>query len=130
MKILRKGENKMTDFKNLKPYANRSIEDWGSVVSKDYKSFQTKYRNFLKKVCANNGYELVKFSPNHYEFSCFIKGDDKYVYVSISDVRYFKNSWYKNILIRSAKSDTDYTGGPNNYVDLPNLEAKLKRMLA
>ena len=111
----------MTEFKSLKPYLNKDLEyEWGSM--------QLKYRNFLKRVCTNNGYEL-KFMPNHYEFSAFIKNNEKYVYVSISDVRYFKNSWYNKILIRTAKSYTDYCGGVNNYVDLPNLETRIIKML-
>ena len=119
----------MVDYKNLKTYLNKGIEDWGSVVSDDYKSFQTKYRNYLKKVCKENGYELVSFNPSHYEFSCFIKGNDKFVYISISDVRYFKNQWYNHILIRSAKHEKDYTGGFNQYTSLQLLESKIKSML-
>lgn len=120
----------MVQIKTLKPYLNRTIEDWGSVTSKDYESFQRKYRNHLKKVCEANGMELVRFNPNHYEFSAFVKKDDKYVYISISDVRYFRNAWYNNILIRTAKHERDYTGGWNRYTSLPLLENSLVKMLA
>ena len=120
----------MVDYKNLKPYMAKDIEDWGSVVSDEYKSFQTKYRNFLKRVCKANGYELVKFSPNHYQFSCFIKGNDKFVYISISDVRYFKKEWFQQILIRTAESEKDYRGGMNNYTSIQCLEATIQHMLA
>lgn len=120
----------MVQIKTLKPYVNRAIEDWGSVTSKDYESFQTKYRNFLKKVCKENNLELVSFHKGHYEFSAFIKKDDKYVYISISDVRYFKNAWYNNILIRTAKHEKDYTGGWNRYTSLPLLENSLVKMLS
>lgn len=119
----------MTNYKNLKPYMAREIEDWGGYVSDDYKSFQTKYKNFLKKLCKENGYELVNFMPNHYEFSCFIKGNGKYVYISISDVRHFSKEWFNHILIRTAEHEKDYHGGPNNYTSLPNLESKIKAML-
>lgn len=119
----------MTNYTNLKPFMARDIENWGVTVSDDYKSFQTKYRNFLKKLCKENGYELVKFNPNHYNFSCFVKGNDKFVYISISDVRYFKKEWFNNILIRSAKHEKDYTGGSNQYTSLPCLEAKIQSML-
>lgn len=119
----------MENYNTLKAFINKGIEDWGCVVSDDYKSFQTKYKNFIKKVCQANGYELVNFSPNHYEFSCFIKGNDKYVYMSISDVRHFKNEWYNRILVRYAKNESDYHGEFNQYVSLTNLEAKLVKML-
>lgn len=120
----------MQQFNTLKPYVTKGIEDWGSVTSDDYKSFQRKYKNFIKKVCEENNMELVKFNPNHYEFSAFVKKDDKFVYISISDVRYFKNAWYNRILVRTAKSEKDYTGGFNNYTSLPLLETTLTKMLA
>ena len=119
----------MADYKNLKPFVKKGIEDWGSVVSDDYKSFQTKYKNFLKKLCKENGYELASFLPGHYEFSCFVKNNDKFVYISISDVRYFKTSWFNLILIRTAQNEKDYTGGYNQYTSLPCLETKIKNML-
>ena len=119
----------MESYNTLKPYLNKQIEDWGGYTSPDYKTFQTKYRNFLKKICKANGYELVRFNPNHYEFSCFIQGNGKYVYISISDVRYFSKEWFNNILIRTAQNEKDYHGGPNNYTSLPNLENKVKAML-
>lgn len=119
----------MTNYTNLKPFMARDIEDWGSVVSDDYKSFQTKYRNFLKKLCKENGYELVRFNPNHYCFTCFVKGNDKFVYISISDVRYFNKEWFNHILIRNAQHEKDYTGGFNQYTSLPCLETKIQSML-
>lgn len=68
--------------------------------------------------------------PSHYKFSCFIKGNEKFVYISISDVRFFRNKWFNNILIRTAESEKDYHGGVNQYTSLPCLEAKIKSMLA
>lgn len=121
-----------TSYKSLIPYTKRDIEDWGGVTSKDYNSFQTKYRNFLKRLCTNNGYELVNFLKGHYQFSCFIKdpATGKFIYIFISDTRYFKNSWYNNILIRTAQHEKDYRGGSNDYTSLAKLEDKIKRMFS
>jgi hypothetical protein len=56
-----------------------------------------------------------------------------YVYFSCSDVRYFKNQWYENILIRSAKDEEDFTGGPNGNTTLEefgrNVEWIIKRQM-
>ena len=120
----------MVSYATLKPYMHRPIEDYGAYTSPDYISFQTKYRNFLKKVCTENGFELVSFNKNHYEFSAFIKGNDKYVYLSISDVRYFSNEWYTNILIRTAEHERDFRGGSNRFTTLDKLENAIKNMLA
>ena len=120
----------MVSFASLKPYMRRGIEDYGSRTSPEYESFQSKYRNFLKKICNENNFELVSFNKNHYCFSAFIKGNDKYVYLSISDVRYFSKDWYSNILIRTASNERDFRGGINNYTTLEYLESKIKNMLA
>ena len=114
----------------LKPYYNHCFDDYGGVTSPDYRTFERKYKNYLNKVCKANGWELVKFSPNHYEFSCFIKNGEQYIYLSISDVRYWSEEWRKHILIRTAKSDTDYTGGSNHYTSLEALELNLQNLFA
>lgn len=111
----------MASLKEMKSYLHKEIEDYGGVTSPDYKTFETKYKNYIKKVAKEVNGELVKFNPNHYEFSCFVKRNDKYVYISICDVRYFKNQWYNNILIRTAQNEKDYSGGRNNYCSLDEL---------
>ena len=80
----------------------------------------------LKELCKTYGWELKKANKNHYTFSAFFKDiDNKYVYFSISDVRYFQNEWYTNILVRSASDDRDYTGGQNYYTNLEYLPIKI-----
>ncbi len=102
----------------------------GIYTGSDYITFQTKYLNFLKHMCKNNGWKLVNVNKNHYCFSAFIKSKtNKCVYLSISDVRYFDNDWYKNILVRTAKNELDYKGGFNNYTTLDNLENKIAQLL-
>lgn len=111
----------MATLQEMKRYLVRGIDDYGCVTSPDYKTFERKYKNYIKKVANENDGELVEFLPSHYEFSCFVKRNDKYVYISISDVRYFKNQWYNNILVRTATSDKDYKGGWNQYTNLETL---------
>lgn len=102
----------------------------GIYTGSDYITFQTKYLYFLKHMCKNNGWKLVNVNKNHYCFSAFIKSkSNKCVYLSISDVRYFDNDWYKNILVRTAKNEVDYKGGFNNYTTLDNLENKIAQLL-
>lgn len=117
-----------TDYYKLLAWRNKIIEDAGAYTSESYRKFERTYRNFLNRMCKNNGWELVSFSGNHYEFSCFIKNGDHYIYLSISDVRYFNGNWYKNILFRSAKGPKDYTGGSNRYTELSNLEYAIKQL--
>lgn len=121
----------MAKIKDLEKYINYEFST-GCYTGDDYKSFQTKYINYLKSICNANLWRLVNVGKNHYCFSAFIKGgtENKCVYISISDVRYFSNEWYNHILIRTAKNEQDYYGGFNNYTTLEHLECKIAEMLS
>ena len=121
----------MAKIKDLEKYINYEFST-GCYTGDDYKSFQTKYINYLKSICNANHWRLVNVGKNHYCFSAFIKGgnENKCVYLSISDVRYFSNEWYNHILIRTAKNEQDYYGGFNNYTTLEHLECKIAEMLS
>lgn len=119
----------MANIKDLEKYVNYEFSS-GCYTGDDYKSFQTKYINYLRTVCKNNHWRLVNIGKNHYCFSAFIKSaENKCVYISISDVRYFSNEWYNHILIRTAENETDYRGGFNNYTTLSDLEGTAAELL-
>ena len=119
----------MATIKDLEKYVNYEFSS-GCYTGDDYKSFQTKYINYLRAICKNNHWRLVNVGKNHYCFSAFIKSaENKCVYISISDVRYFSNEWYDHILIRTAENETDYRGGFNNYTTLLNLEGTAAELL-
>ena len=119
----------MANIKDLEKYVNYEFSS-GCYIGDDYKSFQTKYINYLCAVCKNNHWRLVNVGKNHYCFSAFIKSaENKCVYISISDVRYFSNEWYDHILIRTAENETDYRGGFNNYTTLSDLEDTAAELL-
>ena len=119
----------MAKLNDLKKYIDYEFSS-GCYTGEDYKSFQTKYINYLKAMCKENHWELVNVSKNHYCFSAFIKSsENKCVYMSISDVRYFSNEWYSHILVRTAKNEVDYRGGFNNYTTLEKLDNTVARLL-
>lgn len=119
----------MAKLNDLKKYIDYEFSS-GCYTGEDYKSFQTKYINYLRAMCKENHWELVKVGKNHYCFSAFIKSaENKCVYLSISDVRYFSNEWYSHILVRTAKNEVDYRGGFNNYTTLENLDYTVARLL-
>ena len=84
----------------------------GTSPGKDYVEFQNRMRSDLKRMALENKLEIHSFSKNHYEFSAVLKDskEDRFIYVGISDVRFFVNDWYKNVLIRTMKHDKDWTG--------------------
>lgn len=119
----------MATIKDLEKYIDFEFSS-GCYTGDDYKSFQTKYINFLRSICKQNHWQLVNVGRNHYCFSAFIKSaENKCVYVSISDVRFFTNEWYSNILIRTAKNEQDYHGGFNHRTTLKELEMKAMELL-
>ena len=119
----------MATIKDLEKYIGYEFSS-GCYTGDDYKSFQTKYINFLRSICKQNHWQLVNVGRNHYCFSAFIKrAENKCVYVSISDVRFFTNEWYSNILIRTAKNEQDYYGGFNHRTTLKELEMKAMELL-
>lgn len=119
----------MATIKDLEKYIDYEFSS-GCYTGEDYKSFQTKYINFLRSMCKQNHWQLVNVGRNHYCFSAFIKSaENKCVYVSISDVRFFTNEWYNNILIRTAKNEQDYHGGFNHRTTLKELEMKAMELL-
>ena len=119
----------MATIKDLEKYIDYEFSS-GCYTGDDYKSFQTKYINYLRSICKQNHWQLVNVGRNHYCFSAFIKSaENKCVYVSISDVRFFTNEWCNNILIRTAKNEQDYHGGFNHRTTLKELEMKAMELL-
>jgi len=100
----------------------------GGTTGEDFKIFARLFKKEIKKRLPD-GAELVNFHVGHYDLSGFIYLDGQYIYLSISDVRHFPRRWHDNILIRTAKSNQDYTGGSNNYVALPDLGRKVLYLL-
>lgn len=112
-----------------KQYLGRRFVNGGGYTTKEYDTFQTKYINYLRSLCRENGWTLMKPLKGHYEFSVFIKDQNGYfVYFAISDVRFWQDQWYNHILIRSAKDDKDYRGGYNQYTDLPDIVKNIQRI--
>ena len=119
----------MANLNELRKYLAHTFST-GVYTGKDYKTFQTKYINYLRSLCKLHGWELVNVGRGHYKFSVFIRDESgKHVYLSISDVRYFNNEWYYHILIRTAKHERDYRGGSNNYACLTTLSESVQRLL-
>lgn len=118
----------MAALNDLRKYIGYEFST-GIDTGKDYLTFQTKYINYLRTLCRNNDWEVTKITRGHYWLSVFIKNaENKYIYLSISDVRFFQHEWYYHVLIRTAKSDSDYHGGGNNYTSLENLQESLTRL--
>lgn len=77
------------------------------------KAAYKKELSFLKKTLKKMGATDIKFSSGYYYFSGFATIAGKILYFSCNDAR----SWEfeKKLLIRTAESYKDFSGGMNNY---------------
>jgi hypothetical protein len=90
----------------------------GSDLGSDFKSFFRKEKNRISKVLTQRGCTNLEMSYGFYYFSGFFTAPSGQIYYfSCSDVRHFG---YDKLLIRTAKSYKDYTGGSNDYVGVDN----------
>lgn len=119
---------KIKDF--LNNWYGKEIEDWCGETSPEYRKFQSQYRNVLKDICTQIGFELHSFNKNHYSFSAVLQSQttEQYYYISISDVRYWKNEWANQILFRTMEHEKDWTGGSNRYSTLQDLAENLSSL--
>ena len=121
-----------TDEKIIKFGDKWLMHEWstGSHPGDDYTKFQQEYRTLLRTIAKDANCELVKFNKKHYEFSAVLKRVDNgaYIYMNISDVRFWNGEWFTHILYRTMKNDHDWVGGPNHYCDLQVLAKCLDRI--
>ena len=76
-----------------------------------HRTFKREIKAILKPYCEK--VEIGK--PNHFDLTGFIQlKDNRIYYISVGDIRWSK----ENMLIRTAESFKDYTGGSNNAIGL------------
>jgi hypothetical protein len=96
------------------------------VVSREvvamFKKYLTKMFSFDKEV-------VVTVSKGGYcDVSGFISRRDRHVYFSVSDFRHWK-SVLNDMLVRTATSTRDFTGGRNQYTTIDNFQEEVYLML-
>lgn len=106
------------------------FENCGGITSNQYEKFQADYKTTLREICKNINFELISFNKNHYQFSAVLRSNEtgNYFYISIPDVRSWKNEWANNILYRTMKHEKDWTGGTNRYCTIVQLQSALKSL--
>lgn len=112
------------------------IEQWlghefesSTGLTKEFAQFAKDFKKHILSALPQ-GSELVMWSRGHFEVCGFVKRGNKYVYFSISDVRYWPDGWYNDILVRTAKGERDYTGGCNHTTTLPKFTEAVEKLLA
>lgn len=89
------------------------------------KTLNRKFKCLLKGLFPEA--EIIDFKGGCCQSSGYIKKGDKYIYVSLSDVRFSPN-WDQDVLIRTAKDEKDYTGGPNHRSSIETLQEDVRSL--
>jgi len=90
----------------------------------EYLSWHRLFKREFKKFLTNKGATQIEIGkPNHFDMSGFFTLTGQIWYFSVSDIRWSKES----MLIRTAKSYKDYTGGMNQFISLQGGEEKFNQ---
>ena len=118
-------------------YMTENIKKWLSYIfydvecrtGSDFTVFCKDLQSEIEAQLKESGFTIVKFSKGYFLVSGFISDSEtgKYVYFNIGDVR-DTGLWHDKILIRSAASDKDYTGGWNHYTSLDGFGDAIRRL--
>jgi hypothetical protein len=99
-----------------------------SGLTQQFADFYRLFKKEFTKVLKNLGAMKIRISRGHFYISGFFQlADGRIWYFSLGDVRW--GSFRDKLLIRTAKSFEDYTGGANNFIDIGCME-ELKRIVA
>jgi hypothetical protein len=111
--------------KKLEDYLNWEFGS-GVKTTRDFKKFALLFLNHIRKNLPK-GAKLDKYGIGHYFIWGYVKKNDKYVYFFVPDVRYQKNDWYNNILLRRTKDNIE-TEGEDNYSSLKDFKKTLIKL--
>lgn len=118
----------------IQKWHGKSLPDAGAYVSKEYRQFQTALIKEIGRIAESIGAKLVSNIKGHYDTSCFIERDGKFVYIRHCSTLSRNMGCYvkvelDHILFRTAKSAKDYTGGTNRYCEFSDLKDEINRLL-
>ena len=103
-------------------WQNAILADAGVYVSKKYRSFQTALVREISKYATAVGAKVTFNLKGHYNTSCFIERNGKFVYIGVKIE-------LDSFLIRTAQHAKDYRGGHNQYCDITNLQSMIDNLL-
>ena len=109
------------------------LADAGGYVSKEYRRFQTALVRKISKYATAVGAQVASKLKGHYDTSCFIERNGKFVYINHSSTLARMGSGVRveldSFLIRTAQHAKDYRGGYNQYCDIANLQSMMDDLL-
>ena len=123
--------------KFIKKWHGKPIKDDGSYTSRQFNSFAKELKTVISQEAERMGITLTNYSAGHYFVSGFLAvRDDAYVYFSYDVPRgelpldLTKKDACYGFLVRTAKNETDYTGGQNHFTDFAGLFELSEKLLS
>lgn len=116
-------------------YQKTLIEDAGSVVSEEFKTFAQDFRQILRNVCKHNGWKLAGFQIGHYSVRAFFcEENKKFIYINFAPSRHIeldldRKDALAGILIRRADSLSDFKGHTNHFTNVLNLDSDAVKLM-
>ena len=109
------------------------LADAEAYVSDEYSNFQTALLREISRYAEAVGAVVVSENKGHYYTSSFIERNGKFVYLNHSaDMRMDDGIRIElgSFMIRTARHAKDYTGGSNQYCDMPQLQSMIDKLLS
>lgn len=110
------------------------IEKWGQVefessssLTPQFTAFARDFKSHIISECKSITAKLEFFNRGHFEVWGFIEKNGAFVYFSTLDVR--DSRWMSEILIKTAVSVGDYTGGQNHFTNLNDFSRHVSELL-
>lgn len=115
-------------------WQNSILADAGGYVSKEYRQFQTALIREISNYAKTAGATVVSNMKGHYDTSCFVGRNGKFVYISHSSGLSRRTDGVRieldSFLIRTAGHEKDYTGGNNHYCNMSKLQSMIDELLS
>lgn len=119
------------DFERNKSFENPPRE--GTDASDEAKQFLRDFRSDFVASLKAKGLVLHSFNKCHYYAYAVVTNEakDKFVFVSIDDVRYpLMGYWNDRILVRRMKDEKDSIGGSNHFATMDELDEQIVRLMS
>lgn len=114
-------------------YNGKIIDGFYGETPPEAKSFGRKFKNWVKKIADQNGWELVEYDLNYSSIIGFFKQDNKFIFFSYEmpcatpiDI---EEGGPMGVLFRTAKHERDFNGGRNHFASLKEFPNRVFRDL-
>ena len=114
----------------IRKYIGFQFNNGQITNSRDYVKFERLCKEILREETRRIGAKVVGFETDSYFWSAIVEKDEKFVLVTIPNVRAVTNGWVNEVKMRLVKNKNDYSGSfpYRNNANIFELGRGLERM--